>query len=589
MTSILTNIGATNALQALRSVGSSLSSLQDQVSSGLRVKSASDNVAYWSISTTMKSDNKASEAARDALELGAQTVEVAYSGIESVGEALSEFKAKLVTARETSVDKSQIQLELDQLKEQIEGIATSASFNGVNWLTTDIEDINDSVLNRTTLTTSFTRSGEGVSIERSKFDLSQVSLFNSTGGGLLQADSRNLETIGGMRISEPYWDVEGVLRTFPDNQRIGPLGQFTIDFAGPITFGASDKIEFDVTVDVDNTAVLPPPHDPGRTTSVTIDRALIDTVLPGKNGKVTTYEEYSDVLGRALSRADARAGSHLIWKWPNTTVPNKIVLGTTESSGLNGSSIQISNLNSTVNTGGLTNTPVYFGDRSEWLEDFKPFEVYVDGDNKDGVEIQFSFSINNEPATHYKFNRTYVNDLLGKDTGQVETAAEMVTLLKSFVSPDWPDVIIEEDTPPYISIRTDTDVDRLAGNKSRIGFTGMSVSIEPISTLNLKEVDIHANPEMIGIYTGYVELLSSNVTKAGATLGALKSGIEMQQTFSDRLMDNVEKGISRLVDADMEEASAKLAALQTQQQLAIQGLQIANNAPDVLLQLYSGA
>ena len=50
--------------------------------------------------------------------------------------------------------------------------------------------------------------------------------------------------------------------------------------------------------------------------------------------------------------------------------------------------------------------------------------------------------------------------------------------------------------------------------------------------------------------------------------------------------DAIEAGVSRLIDADMEEESAKLSAVQTQQQLAIQSLSIANSSSQNLLSLF---
>ena len=58
MTSILTNIAAMSALQTLRSIGSNMEDTQARVSSGQRVGEASDNAAYWSIATTMKSGHQ---------------------------------------------------------------------------------------------------------------------------------------------------------------------------------------------------------------------------------------------------------------------------------------------------------------------------------------------------------------------------------------------------------------------------------------------------------------------------------------------------------------------------------------------------
>lgn len=74
-------------------------------------------------------------------------MDVAYAGLNSVVDALKEFKAKLVAAEEDGVDKAKVQAELDQMKEQVQSIATSASFGGGNWLNTDIADIYDKSLN----------------------------------------------------------------------------------------------------------------------------------------------------------------------------------------------------------------------------------------------------------------------------------------------------------------------------------------------------------------------------------------------------------------------------------------------------------
>lgn len=134
MTSILTNIAAMSALQTLRTIGSSMQDTQDRVSSGMRVGEASDNAAYWSIATTMRSDNMALSAVSDALGLGASKVDTAYAGMESAIDVVKEIKAKLVAATEEGVDKAKVQEEIDQLQGQLLSIAQSASFYGENWL-----------------------------------------------------------------------------------------------------------------------------------------------------------------------------------------------------------------------------------------------------------------------------------------------------------------------------------------------------------------------------------------------------------------------------------------------------------------------
>lgn len=71
-----------------------------------------------------------------------------------------------------------------------------------------------------------------------------------------------------------------------------------------------------------------------------------------------------------------------------------------------------------------------------------------------------------------------------------------------------------------------------------------------------------------------------------AALGASATGIEIQSQFTTSLINVVEEGIGNLVDADLAEESAKLQALQVQQQLSVQSLAIANSAPSLVLNLF---
>lgn len=170
MTSILTNIAAMSALQTLRSIGSSMEDTQGRVSSGLRVGEASDNAAYWSIATTMKSDNMALSAVSDALGLGASKIDTAYAGMESAIDVVKEIKAKLVTATEEGVDKAKVQEEIDQLQEQLMSIARSASFSGENWIAGGV----DTVTNPATVTvvSGFVRdSNNNVSVKTTQYAL----------------------------------------------------------------------------------------------------------------------------------------------------------------------------------------------------------------------------------------------------------------------------------------------------------------------------------------------------------------------------------------------------------------------------------
>ena len=83
-----------------------------------------------------------------------------------------------------------------------------------------------------------------------------------------------------------------------------------------------------------------------------------------------------------------------------------------------------------------------------------------------------------------------------------------------------------------------------------------------------------------------VESMITNAIDAAAALGSSQKRIDIQSDFVTKLTDSLKSGIGALVDANMEEASAKLQALQVQQQLGIQSLSIANQAPQNLLSLF---
>jgi flagellin len=83
-----------------------------------------------------------------------------------------------------------------------------------------------------------------------------------------------------------------------------------------------------------------------------------------------------------------------------------------------------------------------------------------------------------------------------------------------------------------------------------------------------------------------IDGLIQQAIDAAAAFGSAQSRIETQSGFVSKLMDSLKSGIGTLVDANMEEASARLQALQVQQQLGIQALSIANQAPQNILALF---
>ncbi|MBB97790.1 MAG: flagellin [Rhodobacteraceae bacterium] len=140
------------------------------------------------------------------------------------------------------------------------------------------------------------------------------------------------------------------------------------------------------------------------------------------------------------------------------------------------------------------------------------------------------------------------------------------------------------DTAGNAGITVLSSLDRDAsGAVTAANITVASVDFE--ANLDLTTVDVTSSTAADGSITAMETLIQTAVDGA-ASLGASAARIEDQNEFVTKVMDAMKVGISSLVDTNMEEASAKLQALQTQQQLGVQALSIANQAPQTILSLF---
>ncbi|MET7243559.1 flagellin, partial [Methylobacterium sp. EM32] len=96
--------------------------------------SAADNAAYWSIATTVRTDNASLGAVKDALGLGSSAVDTAYNGVNNVITSLQNMRTKLQTALQPGIDRSKVQTELAAIQSQMKSVADSSVSGGQNWL-----------------------------------------------------------------------------------------------------------------------------------------------------------------------------------------------------------------------------------------------------------------------------------------------------------------------------------------------------------------------------------------------------------------------------------------------------------------------
>jgi flagellin len=210
MSSLLTNASAMTALQTLAQINKDLASTQSRVATGQKVSQASDNAAYWSIATTMRSDNAALGAVQEALGLGGAKVDTAYAGMEQAIEYVDEIKKKLITAKEPSADRAKLQEDISQLQDQLRGIAESATFSGENWLQADITAGGGSVTK--SVVSSFVRDSSGsITVTKIDYSLDSTTVLYDTGGDTGLLDSTT--AIEGAAVTLQI-NVAGVVTSF---------------------------------------------------------------------------------------------------------------------------------------------------------------------------------------------------------------------------------------------------------------------------------------------------------------------------------------------------------------------------------------
>jgi flagellin len=433
----MTNASAMTALKTLQMTNKNLDQTENRISTGYKVATASDNAAYWSIATTMRSDNKALSTVQDALGLGAATVDVAYTAMDSVKDVLDQIKTKLVSATQPGVDKAKIQSDISELQKQLQTYANSASFSGNNWLSVDSSSTSYKATQQ--VVSSFNRSADNqVSISTIDIDITGISLFDASpdATGILQGGTAATATTAS---------------TFAANFATG------LDLSAP-----TSEITFDINV------------DGAGATTVTLNKSEVDAALGTTDGLVNSVADLAKVVNQALD---------------------------------------------TANVAGVTAS---------------------EGTGTDVGKLVFT----------------------GTTTGLAASVA-----IGAVSSDD--------------GSGTSTPITGAAGMFAALSATGANTGG------GIMDIDItDASSAQLKAFTDKVEAMSAKVTTGAANLGSIKDRIDMQQDFVKNLIDAVDRGVGALVDADMSQESTRLQALQTQQQLGIQALSIANSNSQSILSLF---
>jgi flagellin len=142
MSSVLNNPSALSALQALQMTQQALSTVQSQVSTGLKVATAADNSSYWSIAAQLTADSGVVSASNDALSQGQSLLATASSAISSVITTINSIETALTQATEPGAQIGNINTSLASLGQQLTDAVNAASFNGLNVLNGSVASLN---------------------------------------------------------------------------------------------------------------------------------------------------------------------------------------------------------------------------------------------------------------------------------------------------------------------------------------------------------------------------------------------------------------------------------------------------------------
>jgi flagellin len=447
------------ALTTLKGINQQLDATSNRVSTGQRVSAASDNAAYWSIATTVRTDNASLSAVKDSLGLGSSAVDTAYNGLNSILSDMQNLRAKLQTALQPGVDRAKVQTEIKAIQDKMQATADSSTSSGQNWLSVNSAPSNTSYQATQNVVAGFSRDTSGtVTFSMIGVDVNAIKLYDDNAAS----------------ITTPATSAQ----VFGSTSLTGT----TVFSGGTANFSGTNEVSFNLLL------------DGGFTADILINKTTMASAAANLT-KVTT-QEFLDAINNQIA-ADT-ATTPLAGKVSaSLDTAGRLTFKTTAANATASVTIQ----NNTVSTGNTL------------------------------VDVGFGTGTAGTDAR------------VGKGSAAGTTAGKGI-------------------------------LDTVEG-------TGFS-----IATINIANLVGTTGDSTLSAVITQVEKAIAKVTDAGTKLGANKTQIDGQKAFVDTLMKANDRTIGILVDADIEEESTKLKALQTQQQLAVQALSIANSGSQTVLSLF---
>jgi flagellin len=524
MSSILTNNSSMVALETLRNINRNLESVQNEISTGKSVASAKDNASIWAISTVMSTDVESFKQIGDSLNKGNATVGVARAASEQITGLLQDMKELIVDAQQdlNDSDRATIQKDVAAIRSTIGNIVNGAQMNGQNLLK-GTDSLN--------VLASLDRDSAG-DVKPAFISVDRVDL--QTSAAIPQAAKEATDA--------GYVATEGSVTTNTVDLVDGEAGFLATSETGNITDGSN----YDITVDGGSVTTGDKFNINVGGNDYEYTAAADDTATDVANGLKALIDDagIADLTVTVTPGADPAADDatiNLAAAGGDVTFDEGELSATTTESVLeDGNDIDVTIAGGSISTGDT-------------------FTVNVD--ETDYTYTAAEGDTNNDVAAGLKalLDAASVSDFEVTVADADDPASDAATL--NFAANGG-------DVKVSVGALASTNAAVAAGGLGAIADLSVATSADATTALST------------------IDTLLDKAISAATTFGSGQKQIEGQTEFVQNLVDSMTTGIGSMVDADIEAASAKLQALQVQQQLGVQALSIANSAPQTLLSLF---
>ena len=180
LNSVNTNAGAMIALQNLNSTNTQINTIQNEISTGLKVASPQDDGATWAIAQSQRAQVASLDAVNDSLNRGISAADVAMTAGQTVSDLLTQMKQKALAASDTSLDatsRAALNSDFQSLRDQITQVVSNADFNGTNLIASGAK--NYGALANAAGTSTITVTAEDLSLAGANVGLSATSTIGT--------------------------------------------------------------------------------------------------------------------------------------------------------------------------------------------------------------------------------------------------------------------------------------------------------------------------------------------------------------------------------------------------------------------------